>query len=593
MKEFVFGLIYLGFFGYFLLVYPFAFNFELYMHGHYFGVVLAGVAILAYGLFSFFDSRPGIRDLTGSLVLLLITAAYLCFPSCRGNEYLINSSIAGICLVLLRAMSLNALRVLLIIVAAGGLAELVLALAKARESFSGEPVAIIGSLHNSGVLAVFLVIQLPLLWYAIDYCSRKWMPRYSRWFRCLLFCPAVLLILSICVYSKARIAIVTAAVLAVLVLWGRFSKALVRLPVYVRAASAVLLLCAAILSGYYFYHLKQGSSIGRLLILDVSVRHIPDHFWLGTGLGRFSWYYPQWQAAYFLAHPRPGGPFFLHAGETYVAFNEFLQLFETVGLLGSLIVLFSFIWLFTAVSIRNKELLFACKATVIAILSCGCFHYPLHQNAVLLIMALCFSIIAAIRENDPFFNIPEAAVRRRWLRFSGAVVVILSGPALLTGYDQYTAMEKWQLLRDDDMMPRDTLKKEALGCYAQLRYDGKFLAEYGAFLARDSVDLGSAIAMTEASRRTFISWTSIEDLAYYYLQERDYASAIRTFEWLSGYIPNRFRPRMELLELYKKTNHPDSALRTAAIILAMPVKVASDEVSGIKKEAGSTLKLSQ
>lgn len=600
VQDVVFGMIYLTFFGYFLLVYPFAFNFELYMHGHYFGVVIAGIAVLAYGLFSLFDSGSGARvargahgtpDLTGLLILIFFAVGYLCFPSSRGNEYLVNASIAGVCLALLRSMSLNALRVLLVFVAAGGLIELALALLTTQKGFSGEPLSITGSLHNSGVLAVFLVIQLPLLWYAIDLLSRKWMARHSRWFRIVLFCPVLLLVLAICIYSKARMAIATAGVLSVLVAWRYLKKDILQLPVYIRIVSAMLTLCVVLLCGYYFYHLKEGSSIGRLLILDVSLRHLPDHFWLGTGLGRFSWYYPQWQAGYFLAHPRPESPFFLSAGESYVVFNEFLQLFETFGLLGSLLILLSFTWLFRAISVRNKKLLSTCKATVIATLSCCCFHYPLHQNAVLLILAICFSIVAAIRENDPF--LPTLGVLKKWVRLSGALVVALAVAVLLTGYHQYAAMEKWQLIRDDDRAQRDTLKKEILSCYNDLYFDGKFLAEYSAFLARDPADLPNAIAMAEASRQRFISWTSIEDLAYYYLQQKDYARAIRTFEWLSEYVPNRFRPRWELLELYKRTQHPDSAIRTASFILTMPVKISSDEVSEIKKEAESLIKLSQ
>jgi hypothetical protein len=362
------------------------------------------------------------------------------------------------------------------------------------------------------------------------------------------------------------------------------------LPWIARTLLAMLLLSTVLLSAYYFYHLKEGSSIGRLLILDISLRHLPDHFWLGTGLGRFSWYYPQWQAAYFLSHPQPESSFFLSAGETYVAFNEFLQVFETFGLLGFVLFVLSFTWFLTAVSRQHKELLFACKATAIAILSCCCCHYPLHLNVVLLMLALCFAIVAAIRENGSFFRLPEAGVSRVWV---GAVAVVLAVPALLTGYRQYAAMEKWQLIRDDDRTDRETLKKEALGCYAYLRHDGKFLAEYGALLARDSADLPGAIVLAEASRRIFISWTSVENLAYYYLQQKEYTRAISTFAWLSGYVPDRFRPRMELLELYKRTNHPDSALRTASLILAMPVKIASDEVSEIKKEAESTIKLHQ
>ncbi|MBS1605322.1 MAG: O-antigen ligase family protein [Bacteroidetes bacterium] len=593
IRDVVFGLVYLVFFGYFLLVYPFAFNFELYMHGHYVSVVIGGVAILAYGLLWLADDGWRGRGQGGCLVLLLIAAAYLCVPSYRGNEYLVNVSIAGVCLILLRSMNLDALCVLLIIVAAGGVLELVLALVPAWRSFSGEAVVLTGSLHNSGVLAVFLIIQAPLLWYAIDHCSRKWVARRGRRVRNILFIPVALLILSVGVYSKARVAIFTAAVLGLLAVRRYLKKNLLRFPVYARVLTWILLAGAVFISGYYFYHLKEGSSIGRLLILDVAFRHIPDHFWLGTGPGRFSWYYPQWQAGYFLAHPQPGGPFFLSAGETYVAFNEFLQLFETFGLMGSLLVLLSCVWFFTAESTKSRDLLFACKATVVAILSCCCFHYPLHQNAILLILALCFSIVAAVRENVALFSVPAVSLKSKWLLSFGVATVALGGAALFTGCRQYVAMERWQAIRDDDRTPHNALKKDAIGCYARLCYDGKFLAEYGAFLAQDPADLPDAISVSEASRETFISWRSIEDLAYFYLEHKQYACAISTFEWLSGYVPNRYRPRMELLELYKRTNRPDSARRTAGFILAMPVKVASDEVSEIKKEAEIMLKTSQ
>ncbi len=403
-----------------------------------------------------------------------------------------------------------------------------------------------------------------------------------------------LLVLAICVYSRARIAIATTAVLVAIYLRQFYKNTLTRLPAYIRIVCTILLLCLAVLSGYYFYHLKEGSSVGRLLILNVSVRHLFDHFWLGTGLGRFSWYYPQWQAEYFITHPRPDSPFFLSAGETYIVFNEFLQLLETIGLLGFLPVLFSFIWLFHARSPRNKELMYACKATVSAILSCCFFHYPLHLNAILLTLALCFSIVAVIRENNFLsFTISTAAVRKKWLCLSGSAAIALAVPSLLIGYNQYVYMEKWQWIRDDDRTARNTLKKDARDCYDHLRYDGKFLADYSAFLARDSSDLPEAIAMTEVSRQSFISGTSIENLAYYYLQQKEYARAINTFEWLSGYTPNHFRPRWELLELYKKIHDSDRARRTAGFILAMPVKVPSDEVSDIKKEAESILKLSQ
>ncbi len=587
IRDIVFGLIFLIFFGYFLLAYPFAFNFELFMHGHYFGVVVAGLAVLAYGLLITFDGK---LDLFGFAALLLITAGYLCFPAWRGNEYLINASIAGLCLVLLRSMNLSALRVLLFLAAGADALELTIALTKQQETFSQEPFAFIGSLHNSGVLAVFLVIQLPLLWYAIDQLCSRWMSRQRRWLRLVLFCPVLLVITGVCVYNKARVAILTIGVLAVIAAGKEFSKKLRELPAYSRIILACLLLCVLILAGYYIYHLKEGSSIGHLLILDVSARHLTDYFWTGTGLGRFSWHYPQWQAAYFLADPQPGSAFFLSAGESYVAFNEFLELFETLGFLGFLLVVTAFVWLFTATSTQNKELLFICKATAAAILSCCCFHYPLHLSVNLLILALCFAIVAKTRENGYRFAVIG---NRKWPRFGGVIVAVLALPTLLIGYSQYTAIEKWESIRDNDRSPHDVLKQEALGCYAQLYHDGKFLAEYGTFLGQDSLDLSKAIAITEASQERFISWTSMETLAYYYLQQRDYSKAIRSFEWLSGYVPNRFKPRMELLELYKRTNHPDSAIRTANFILTMPIKVASDEVSAIRKEAESTIKLGQ
>ncbi|WP_165760271.1 O-antigen ligase family protein [Niastella populi] len=365
-----------------------------------------------------------------------------------------------------------------------------------------------------------------------------------------------------------------------------------------RLPKAVVLLVAGVLvagmcyAGWYLFNLKKLSAITRLMTLDIAKEHIADHVWLGTGPGRVSWHYPQWQAQYFATHPHPPNYYFLSAGESYYLFNEYVELFFMIGLPGFIVFVFILIWFFTTRSIKYKALLQAAKLTVIAILVCGISSYSFHVTFLLLLFAFCFAIAAIVNENKwkifRKLNLPD----QLYNAVSRAIPVIL---IVIAGFAVYSAFGQWQAKRDWDKL-RNRLDGDRAGIIAEygrlyevLSYDGKFLTDYGMTLLEDSADCRKASFILEEAKKYFISRITIETLAKAYKKEGDFRKAIQNYEWLCHYLPNRFGTKLELLKLYELVGDTTKARLTAHMILSMPVKIESHEVERIKGETRSIL----
>jgi O-antigen polymerase len=104
-------------------------------------------------------------------------------------------------------------------------------------------------------------------------------------------------------------------------------------------ALAIAILVVGI-SGTGLYLLKKGSSVGRLLIWEVTMDKIAERPLFGYGIGRFEAEYNNWQAGYFKAHPEEmDGPKGLAAGNTKYCFNEYLEMASEIGVTGMLLFL--------------------------------------------------------------------------------------------------------------------------------------------------------------------------------------------------------------------------------------------------------------
>ncbi|HUP14432.1 MAG TPA: hypothetical protein VM187_19550, partial [Niastella sp.] len=230
----------------------------------------------------------------------------------------------------------------------------------------------------------------------------------------------------------------------------------------------------------YLLKIKQASGAGRLLMLRTGGRHLFDHFLFGIGPGRMNMYYPVWQAQFFETNPAPAQPDFLNASENYLLFNEYLQLFEEVGLAGFACFVALLIDFFRSSSTSKPYLLRCAKATVAAILMCAFTSYPLHVNVVLIIFLTCLTIAYKVRDRPK---------RKNWLPIPTGMHKPITGSLLciilFTGFSviyQSIAAYKWVQLLENPDTPWTMKDRHYQSLSHHLGDYGKFLITSGEHL---------------------------------------------------------------------------------------------------------------
>ncbi|MFT3902996.1 MAG: O-antigen ligase family protein [Niabella sp.] len=472
----------------------------------------------------------------------------------------------------------------------------------------GDVIALVvnGTLQNSGVYACYLVVHLPFLGIFSSLFSKErrkeniWSHPILYWVGIFLL-PFLFILCCFLVYqTQSRTAYIA---LPVTITGWLFLKKRTWLLYKIKqqpriiffVGVGVILIIAAVVLNHLF-EMKKMSAMGRLMRTEIALQHIADQFWLGTGIGRFSWYYPQWQVQYFKETPDPPKDYFLSADESYIIFNEYLQWFETVGIVGAGITFFLLICFFKAKSENHRPLLNTLKLIVVVIMICGFTTYPLHINTFLLLLAFCF--VAVLKLSDSIPSIPllkrkktsliknraTCALRRAFL----ALGILLWGLSGYKGITELIAAQQWQQMRDG-YIPQIHIEERYAEWYIKLKDNGKFLTEYSIALTRNANNQLATKILTEA-QLLFISRVSIEATAAAYSKQKDYLKAIDCWLWVCYYLPNKFVPKYELLKLYQSTNDIVNIKRVASTIITMPVKIPSVEVNKIKQEASNILK---
>ncbi len=549
-------------YGYAAFYYRFAFNFETEINGQYFFafVAVAGFALIA-ALNIFRKDNNKIQYGGMIIVTLLLLFSLFSDRYSFANEYytvVLSSFLLFVCLLFLPARVIAVFPYFLIVML---LWQLGLAFQQMEGLlFHAGQLNLQGSLQNSGVFCCYLVIHLPLLYYFVLQRSGK----LTRWLKVIFFITIVVFIGFIIYRSQSRSAIigVVAAILSqCLFTCGRIVKAwLQRLPKWAISTGIGFLIVVVSSAAWYLFFLKKASAFGRVMKWEIAGQHIGDHFFTGTGIGRFSWYYPQWQAQYFVNNPHAPEAYFLSAGESYIIFNEYFQLFETIGLIGFAGFALLLVWFFRTRSVEHAGLLSAIKATLVVLLATAFTTYSFHVNVLLVLLAICFAATAII-------SIKPSPMRR------GVIIpVLLFGVAACTTlvcYQKWSAAESWRTAREASIKTLGT--------------DGKFLTEYGQWQLENG-QAEAAVKTLEKAKQYFISRSTMDALATAYEQAGNYAAAIETRQWLCGYLPNRFAPKYDLLKLYKKAGDTTGVHKMVITILTMPVKIPSTEVDKIIEE---------
>ena len=238
---------------------------------------------------------------------------------------------------------------------------------------------------------------------------------------------------------------------------------------------------------------------------------------------------------------------------------------------------------FRSTSQQHQRLLRNIKLTVIAILVCSITSFPLHVTPILFIFTLCIGTAYIIREKNFYLNrlFRNTKITSTITILACAVYAVLS----LNLLKETKAVTKWHRLIEGSNT--ETVEKEIqqyAAIYPILKNNGKFLKEYGIFLMNHTNDYKTAFTLLEESKKYYISYDTYKYLADSYKRAGFYAKAIKEYQLLSWYIPNRFVPKYEIAKLYIASGNIRQAKEVAKSILNMPVKIPSQEVDSIKME---------
>lgn len=419
-----------------------------------------------------------------------------------------------------------------------------------------------GTLRNSGVYACYMVAHLPLVYYYLQSTRIK---KYAQ----LLFLAAAAATLALLLINYSRTGVI-AFVVILLLLYAP----LIRRRRMVLAGMLVLVMAGVAVAGSYVFNVKRLSSWGRVMKWDIARAHAGDDVLFGTGIGRFTWHYPQWQAAYFRDTPSPPADYYMSAGESFILFNEYLQLFLEAGLAGAMIFLLA-LYLFFKTPVRDNRFARCLQVMAAGILVCGFTSYPLHTNPMLFLLALGY---ATVRAGTPR---SKPVARPQWVLWP---VLLAAMTASYFCFGRASAVRQWKYASNNYGLTQQQTNILYHKLYARLRDDGKFLAGYARMLMEQGGNCAPAAALLEKSKQHFITIDTYYAAARAYNCLGRHDLAIAQYQFIAWYVPVLFRPKYEMARLYMESGQTAAAMRLARQVVSMPVKIPSPEIDQMKAE---------
>ncbi len=567
--------------------YPFSFNYETSANKHYLFIliVFSGASLIAVlDLVCIKFNLQSTSPIKAALVVLLMSRFLISERFSFSNEYFSNILVVMVIGLLCSGVEARILKTFIPLFLSVWLYQLCLGISQiAKASASYEAVA--GTFGNSGVYAIYLVVHLPLIAYFVI----KLPPFKNQIFVKLVLSALLILTVSVVVFVQSRTALMALVWMAVFNFIPSkiklFPKLYAQRPIFLGSlvtATFVMLLVAS----YYLFAVKKLSALGRIMMFDITFAHVKENFWFGVGPGWFTWHYPQWQQEYFLLNSKAPLNYYLSAGETYLAFNEHLQLFASVGFVGFIVYVTYIVYFYRAASVKNSSLLSALKVTVSGLIIAGLTSYPYHTNSLMLLMVICFAIAEVIRDNRFSLSGVNSSLLVRPSVLTALLIVSLWGTCrALEGYEAKLAWD--DLKASSDSRHGKKLAFESVA--KTLQRDGKFMTDYGVFLSGDTADCNQAAIVLEKAKQSFLTPEVVMAIGDAYRKTGNYKKAIENLEWLSHYLPNRFAVKLQLMKMYVAAGNRKAAIRVGNTILTMPVKIESNEVDEIKAEVVNIL----
>jgi len=455
-------------------------------------------------------------------------------------------------------------------------AELINGLTQCIRNYGSENLnlSIKGNLQNSGIYSCYLTVFLPLIiWQIEKLLRRKILIQYSVII--LLFC--VVLIIS---FTQSR----TSWMVFCIVMYTQYSSSIhLRLQCLLgRRILGPIFLIGSLLAFWLLFSLKPNSSYGRLLIWKIACQNFFNRPILGIGIGRFSVEYPTWQINYFSTHSNLANYFFLNGDETFVAFNEPLQILVETGFVG-----FCFLTIIIILILKRKMIDFklnrVLKITLILILVSSFFTYSLHCNIILLLFIYCiFFLLRYVNLN--FFSL-------RFIKFhqiNKIALVLFFLYNVFFFFKQYNSIQQWVYIREDVILNSTIRKQVYEGLYSNLFLNGKFLLDYAQQLEGKDIFLKKKLLSECQNKYTSLEY--FEALKDFYLEMQDTVSAIKVCEKIIDFVPSKYSSRFELMQLYYNVGNILKTREVGNSILFMPMKKSTPEIINIQAQTKDIFK---
>jgi O-antigen ligase len=471
-----------------------------------------------------------------------------------------------------------------------------------------------GTGSNPNVTAMFLAMALPAVWAAAH--GQKVIYRKIA----LSILPLILLSLFL---LQCRTALMGASVAALIVLNSRYDL----LGKLKRKCNRVRLLflftaCIAVLMplAVYFYHLKQASADGRLLVWEICLRMIAEKPLTGYGYGHFEQVYNLFQAKYFNAGLASDAEI-RNGSFVHMAYSEFLQNAVEGGLIGLILfavlpaglLMKSFLRFapsmsggkplpFLPCSGKSSILPAAGKEDTTATAYAGIAAFAVMSLVNFTIQAvpvMChFVLYTAIQQSGHVFKAEEPASKRASCSVMNNLDIpapaktltslLLMVLALYTGISQAllaSALTQNRKAKTLDLQGHTREAITILEAQARQLYNSPgYWLNYGSLLYSNKQYAAALEKFNQAADLTSDPelFVLIGHCCY---KTGRYREAQKAYLTSKNIAPNRFAARYALMKLYEKTGDGKQMIATAREIVLLPPKVLSPEVRRYKEEA--------
>lgn len=407
---------------------------------------------------------------------------------------------------------------------------------------------------------------------------------------CIEYLPFIGLvsILLVLPASRSRAAWLSVIVSSVVLLEYRYSilrRVFNKISKVKKLGIAVMMVIIMVAGLYGAYHLKKGSSEGRLFIWNVSGQIIKDNPITGVGFDRFKAHYMDYQADYFINHPESANS--LVADNSYYAFNEFLQFIVEEGLLGTVLLFTIMILIFrtkTRDTYQHTQYIIMAGLGGIAVFAF--FSYPMQILPIKLVLVTLIGILASLDKNEWRYQFKKS--NNQFLIFGRVLglcfwfFILFKGFVYTKTIDQ--ALKNWQTaFTTYNYSDYESALEAYRKAYPYLKKDGDFLMNYGKTLTMAKNYDEAVVVLKEAKQHlnTTIIETALGDA---YMALKNYDEAEKAYKNAADMIPVRFYPLYLLAKLYEESGQDEKAITMATLILEKDVKIPSTAIREMRAE---------